>query len=78
MTQEITKEMVKAAQDQWRLDSSVLLTPEKCIERMLRAALNGESDPVLFNQSIPDVPTANNSLAEHITDICDRDRDPLR
>lgn len=52
MTQEITKEMVRAAQDQWRLDSSVLLTPEKRIERMLRAALNGEADLVLFNQSI--------------------------
>jgi hypothetical protein len=48
----VTAEMVKAGQDQWRLDSSCLLNGPQRIERMLRAALTGGTDRALFDESI--------------------------
>lgn len=48
----VTAEMVKDGMEQWRLDSSCMLTGEQRIERMLRAALSGGTDQKLFNDSI--------------------------
>ena len=53
MEPEITKEMIRAGVEQSRVDSSVSLTAEQRVARIMKAALTGKVDRALLEETFP-------------------------